>query len=169
MTEWISERLSEVHDLSRFDSGHESLDDWLRDHAAHADRMNTARTFVFHEGDGRVISYYGLAMGRVQEEELPSPVARGGPRVVTVVMVARLAVNRDVQGRGMGRELLWDAMSRAFSANALAAARAIVVDALDDRAASFYEHFGFIRVASVAPFPLRLAIKMSSVERNLGL
>jgi GNAT superfamily N-acetyltransferase len=169
MTEWTSERLSEVHDLSRFDSGHESLDEWLRDHAAHADRMNTARTFVVHEGDRRLIGYYSLAMGRVQEEELPSPVARGGPRVVPVVLLARLAVDRKAQGKGVGGELLWDAMSRAFTANALAAARAIVVDALDERAASFYEHFGFIRVVSVAPFPLRLAVKMSSVKRNLGL
>jgi predicted N-acetyltransferase YhbS len=130
--------------------------------------MNTARTFVLHNGDRRVIGYYSLALGRVQEEELPSPVARGGPRVVPVVLVARLAVDREAQGRGLGGELLWDAMSRAFAANALAAARAIVVDAVDEQAASFYEHFGFIPVASVAPFPLQLAIKMSSVERNLG-
>jgi len=169
MTQWTSERLSEVHDLSQFDSGQASLDDWLRDHAAHADRMNTARTFVLHEGDRPVIGYYSLAMGRVEEEELPSSVARGGPRVVPVVLVARLAVDREAQGRGIGGELLWDALSRAFAANSLAAARAIVVDALDERAASFYEHFGFIRVASVAQVPLRLAIKMSSVERNLGL
>jgi predicted N-acetyltransferase YhbS len=107
-------------------------------------------------------------MGRVQEEELPSTVARGGPRIVPVVLVARLAVDREAQGRGMGGELLWDAMSRSLAANALAAARAIVVDALDERAASFYEQFGFVRVASTAP-PVRLAIKMSSVERNLGL
>ena len=78
MTQWVSERLSEVHDLSQFDSGQASLDNWLRDHAAHADRMNTARTFVLHEGDQRVIGYYSLAMGRVEEEELPLSVARGG-------------------------------------------------------------------------------------------
>jgi len=131
--------------------------------------MDTARTFVLHEGGRRVIGYYSLAMGRVQEDELPSPVARGGPRVVPVVLVARLAVYRGAHGKGMGGELLWDAMSRAFAANSLAAARAVVVDALDERAASFYEHFGFIRVTSVAQFPLRLAIKMSTVERNLGL
>ena len=88
MTEWISERLSEVHDLSQFDSSQAPLDDWLRDHAAHSDRMNTARTFVVHEGDRRMIGYYSLAMGRVQEEELPPPVARGGPLVVPVVPVA---------------------------------------------------------------------------------
>ncbi len=169
MTQWISERLSAVHDLSKFDSGQTSLGEWLRDHAAHADRMNTARTFVLHEGDRRVIGYYSLAMGRVEEEELPSSVARGGPRVVPVVLVARLAVDRQAQGRGIGGELLWDAISRAFAANSLAVARAIVVDALDERAASFYEHFGFMRVASVAPVPLKLAIKMSSVERNLEL
>jgi len=131
--------------------------------------MDTARTFVLHEGGRRVIGYYSLAMGRVQEDELPSPVARGGPRVVPVVLVARLAVDRGAQGKGMGGELLWDAMSRAFAANSLAAARAVVVDALDERAASFYEHFGFIRVTSVGQFPFRLAIKVSPVERNLGL
>jgi predicted GNAT family N-acyltransferase len=169
MTEWVSERLSEVHDLSQFDSGQESLDLWLRDHAAHADRMNTARTFVFHEGDHQVIGYYSLTMGRVQEEELPSTVARGGPRIVPVVLLARLAVVERAQGQGMGAELLFDALARTSAANSLAAARAIVVDAIDERAALFYEHFGFIRVASVVQFPIRLAIKMTSVERNLGV
>jgi GNAT superfamily N-acetyltransferase len=168
MTEWVSERLSGLHEITSFDSGHDALDLWLRDSAVHAARMNTSRTFVFHDGDRRVIGYYSLAMGRVEQAELPTSVARGGPRVVPVVLVARLAVDQRAQGRGMGAALLLDALSRAFAANTLAAARAVVVDAVDERAASFYEHFGFIRIAMPSQFPLRLAIKMSAVERNLG-
>jgi GNAT superfamily N-acetyltransferase len=169
MTEWVSERLSELHELSSFDSGQESLDLWLRDAAVHADRMNTSRTFVLHDGGRGVIGYYSLAMGRVEQAELPASVARGGPRIVPVVLVARLAVDQRAQGRGVGAELMLDALSRAFAANTLAVARAVVVDALDERAASFYEHFGFIRITIPPQFPLRLAIKMSAVERNLGL
>ena len=148
MTEWISERLSEVHDLSQFDSSQAPLDDWLRDHAAHSRERPT---------DDRLLQ---LGHGAGSRRRAP---AAGS---------ARWPISGPRRAGGMlawhGGELLWDAMSRAFAANALATARAIVVDALDERAASFYEHFGFIRVASVAQFPLRLAIKMSSVERNLG-
>jgi hypothetical protein len=79
-------------------------------------------------------------MGRVQEEELLSPVARGGPRVVPVVLVARLSVDREVPGRGVGGELLWDALTRASAANTLAAARAIVVDAIDERVVLHKKH-----------------------------
>ncbi|MGA2307617.1 MAG: N-acetyltransferase [Acidimicrobiales bacterium] len=130
MIEWVSERLSEVHDLSQFDSGQESLDLWLRDHAAQSDRMNTARTFGFHKGDHQVIGYYSLTMGRVQREELPSTVVRGGPRIAPVVLLARLAVVERAQGQGMGAEFLFDALARGCAANALAVARAIVVNAI---------------------------------------
>src|SRR6185437_7272401 len=87
-----------------------------------------------------------LAMGRVQRGDLPLPVARGGPLAVPVILIARLAVDRRAQGAGVGAELLWDALTRGSAANALAAARAFVVDAIDGGAASFYEHFGFVRV-----------------------
>jgi len=167
MTEWVSERLSGAHDLTGFDSGQPSLDRWLRQHATHADRMNTARTFVFVTADHRIVGYYSLAMGRVQRGDLPLPVARGGPLAVPVILIARLAVDRRAQGAGVGAELLWDALTRGSAANALAAARAFVVDAIDGGAASFYEHFGFVRVDGPGGPSVRLAIKVSTVERNL--
>lgn len=79
MTEWVSERLSGAQGLRRFDSGQPSLDLWPREHAARADRMDAARTFVFVDADQQVVGYHSLAMGRVLREELPAPVARGGP------------------------------------------------------------------------------------------
>ncbi len=169
MTEWASERLSEAHDLTQFKSGQPSLDLWLREHAAHAERMNTARTFVFVDIEQRVVGYYSLTMGRVLRGELPAPVARGAPRMVPVILIARLAVDRRSQGSGLGAELLWDALSRGCAANALAAARAFVVDAIDERAASFYEHFGFVRIEASGDTSIRLGIKTSTVFKSLNL
>jgi Acetyltransferase (GNAT) domain len=62
------------------------------------------------------------------------------------VLLARLALDRSLQGQGLGGELLVDALSRAVQASEVAAARLVVVDAIDEAAAAFYEHHGFVAV-----------------------
>lgn len=160
----ISEELREQHDCARFDSGNPDLDTWLRDHALHASAMNTGRTFLWHSGDGIVIAYFTLAAHLVTRETLSNRTGRGSPRVIPAVLLARLALHRSHQGRGFGAELLWDALSRAVAANRQAAARLVVVDAVDEHAASFYEHFGFEPIPGNSN---RLIQKLSSLEAAL--
>ena len=162
---FTSAALGEHHDTTVFNSGSVDLDRWLRDHALHASAKNTGRTFVWQSGDGVVVAYFTLAAHLVARESLTKRTGRGSPNVIPAILLARLALDRSLQGQGLGAELLWDALTRAVAANRQAAARLVVVDAIDERAAFFYEHFGF---EPIPGNPSRLVQKVSSIEAALG-
>jgi GNAT superfamily N-acetyltransferase len=157
------------HDTDSFDSGEPTLDEWLRQHAAGADARRTARTFVWTDtsgtGDGpeRVIAYYSLTGHRLVRNDLPRKIGRGSPDEIPAVLLARLAVDRSAQGAGTGGAVLADALSRVVEATSIVAARFVVVDALHERAATFYEHHGFTRI----PDTLRLIQKISDIAAAL--
>jgi len=165
VTRFVSEPLQPEHDIDSFDSGVEPLDRWLRAAAAQAQRMRTARTFVWHERDGRVVAYFSLAAHLVVRAELPKRVGRGSPNAIPSVLLARLALDRRLHGQGLGGELLWDALSRACAAADIAAARVVVVDAIDAEAAAFYRHHGF---RPVPDNPNRLVQKISDIHAALA-
>jgi len=157
------ERLDSHHDLAGFDSGNVELDAWLQRHALAAQHMDSARTFLLTEG-GRILGYFSLTMGSVRREEAPRLV-RGMPGYpVGMVLLARLAVDRSQQGKGRGALLLAEALRKAVAAGEAAAARLVVVDAIDDPAASFYGRHGFI---AVPDHPLRLYRRMSDIRASL--
>jgi predicted N-acetyltransferase YhbS len=161
---FVSELLTDRHDLSRFSSGKEALDEWLKSSALHAAAMNTGRTFVWRVDAGRVVAYFILAAHLVAKEHIPPKVGRGSPQIIPAVLLAKLALDRSLTGQGLGGELLWDALSRAVAATQQVAARLVVVDAIDDTAVSFYQHFGFVAL----PGDLRrLVQKMSDIEAAL--
>lgn len=164
MAGFVSEALRKTHDLTSFESGQPALDDWLRRSAAHAERMRTARTFVWHAGDRRVVAYFSLAAHLVVRAEMPRRIGHGSPDTIPAVLLARLALDRTLHGQGLGGELLWDALSRAVAASRLAAARVIVVDAIDTQAAGFYQHHGFVPVPGNTH---RLVQKISDVAAAL--
>ena len=140
---FVSEALRAGHALDRIDSGQPALDTWLRASAVHAAAMRTAKTFVWHAGDDVVVAYFSMAAHLVVREVMPRKIARGAPDAIPAILLARLARDRGLHGKGLGGELLWDALTRAVAASELAAARVVVVDALDEAAARFYEHHGF--------------------------
>ncbi|HKH51674.1 MAG TPA: GNAT family N-acetyltransferase [Mycobacterium sp.] len=160
----LLERLDAHHDVSIFDSGNEVLDGWLRRHAIAAQRMDSARTFVATR-NGRVIGYFGLTMGSMLRAEAPVKLVRGMPAYpVGMVLLARLAVDQSQQGRGVGAMLLAEALRKAIAAGEAAAARLIVVDAVDEDAAAFYQRYGFVRTPEN---PLRLYRRMKDVRASL--
>jgi predicted N-acetyltransferase YhbS len=136
------ELLSAPHSIDRFDSGVAELDRWLRNSAHVAAAAGTAATYVLCRGD-RVIGYYALAMSAVEHRGAPSRLRRGMPDPVPVVLVARLAIDSSEQGQRLGGHLLVDALRRCVRGGREFGARAVVVDAIDDRAAEFYRHFDF--------------------------
>jgi predicted N-acetyltransferase YhbS len=138
------ERLADHHDLAGFASGNNELDGWLQRHALAAQNMDSARTFVVIDGD-RVVGYFSLTMASVLREEAPARLVRGLPAYpVGAVLLARLAVNRTDQGGGLGALLLTEALRKAVAAGEQAAARLVIVDAIDDQSAAFYRRHGFI-------------------------
>jgi GNAT superfamily N-acetyltransferase len=163
---FASEALGTEHVLDRFDSGQPSLDMWLRRSAGHAGAMRTAKTFVWHRGDRIVVAYFSLAAHLVVRDSVPKKVGHGAPEAIPAILLARLALDRRMQGQGLGGELLWDALTRAVAASEIAAARVVVVDAIDEPAARFYEHHGFVRVPSNA---VRLVQKVGDVAAALNV
>jgi GNAT superfamily N-acetyltransferase len=135
--------LDEAHDASAFDCGAQPLNDYLRKYALVNHRNRSARTYVATRGT-RVVGYYTLAAGSVQREEAPQRVAQGLARYpVPVILLARLAVDRGEQGRGLGGGLLKDAIIRAAQAADIIGVRALLTHAKDEAARAFYMHFGF--------------------------
>jgi GNAT superfamily N-acetyltransferase len=147
------------------DSVEPGLDTWLREHAAGAEARRVARTFVWCQLDDDVaVGYYSLAGHRLVRDDLPKSIGRGSPAEVPAVLLARLAIDASLQGQGLGGALLADALTRVVAATELVAARFVVVDALHESAATFYEHHGFRRIEGT----LRLVQKISWVVAALG-
>lgn len=134
------------HQLELFDSGIAELDSWLRNTAVIATAANTAATWVLCR-ETTVVGYYALAMGSVEHTDTPSRLRRGQPNPVPVLLLARLALDRSEQGKGLGADLLRDALLRALVGAKHYGARAVVVDAINATATTFYEHHGFLRLS----------------------
>lgn len=151
------EPISERHDVSRFDSGMDSLNTWLQRKARLNEAKGGARTYVVCDGD-RVIAFYSLAASSVERRRVSSRVGRSMPEPIPVVLLGQLAVDTNYQGRGLGADLLIDAGKRALAAADVIGARAIVVQALNEEAKQFYERFGFLPFSEREPLMLLLRI-----------
>jgi GNAT superfamily N-acetyltransferase len=134
--------LSSGHDLSRFDCGKPVLNDWLRNFAQRSEGKS-ARCFVVCAGNV-VVGYHCIATGAVdRDSEAPKAMRRGMPATLPIMLIGRLAVDKQYQGQGIGKALLKDALQRILNATKDVGARAVVVHAIDDEAALFYKQYGF--------------------------
>lgn len=149
------------HDRASFDSGVAELDEWLHRTAPVAAASGTAATWVLCRAD-RVVGYYALAMGSVEHRGAPSRLRRGQPDPVPVLLLARLALDRSEQGSGLGADLLRDALIRALAGARDYGARAVIVDAINDRAVEFYQHHGFLPLSG-----RRLYRRLTDIERSI--
>jgi predicted N-acetyltransferase YhbS len=158
------EHLTPEHDVAAFDSGVAALDDWLIRHALANEKAGGSRTYVVCAGR-RVVGYYALATGAVTHATATGRVRRNMPDPVPVMVLGRLAVDRSLQGRGIGEGLLRDAILRTLQAAELAGIRAILVHAISEDAKRFYERHGF---AESAIDPMTLMITISEARRALA-
>ncbi|MBV9156882.1 MAG: GNAT family N-acetyltransferase [Acidobacteriaceae bacterium] len=142
--EFVIEKLTKEHDLSGFDCGNDALNLWLKRFAWINVSNDTARVYVAHRDNGVVAGYHALVAGSVSREEAPERIGRGlAAHPIGVVVLARLAVTRDEQGKGLGTSLLQDALLRAHRAAEVVGVRAVLVHAINPSARAFYLQFGF--------------------------
>jgi GNAT superfamily N-acetyltransferase len=128
--------LTADHDLTAFDCGDPVLNDWLR-HRALRNENRFSRTYVVCDGV-RVVACVCLSAGAVERAAAPGRLCRNAPAAIPVAVIGRLAVSRDHAGRGLGADLLADALRRiALTAQTIGIA-AILVHAKDERARRFY-------------------------------
>jgi GNAT superfamily N-acetyltransferase len=146
-----------------FDCGKPSLNAFLQALVGQYERRDLGRTYVaVEEGDPRVRGYYTPASGAIDVGSLPAKLARRLPRhPLPVVLLARLAVDQTVQGRGLGGVLLRDALTRSLDLSEDLGIHAVVVDALDADALAFYERFGF---SALTDDPMRLFLPVSTIR-----
>jgi len=152
------EKLSPAHPIDDFDCGTEALNRFLVHHALQNQRADASQTYVALSGE-RVVGFHTLVYGEIAHAEAPERLRKGLARhPIPIMVLARLAVDRAWQGKGLGAALLKDALLRTASAADIAGIRAFAVHAKDNAARSFYEHFDFVASPS-DPFHLFLLMK----------
>lgn len=137
--------INSTDDVSGFDCGEPSLSDWLRHRALRNERGGASRTFVAAEGEAGIIAgYYCLSASSLRSEDATGALRRNMPNPIPIILIGRLAVDSRFQGIGLGASLLQDATVKSIEASRLIGARALLVHALSESAASFYRRFGFV-------------------------
>ncbi|CAM3397722.1 Acetyltransferase (GNAT) domain-containing protein [Paracoccus aminovorans] len=138
--------LTAEHDLSAFDCGEPALNDWLR-HRALKNESRFSRTYVVCAGN-RVVGYFCISAGSVERNAAPGKVRRNAPDLIPVSIIGRLAVSLDHAGKGLGADLLSDALRRIAVASQSIGIGAVLVQAKDEAAKRFY-----LRCAEFIEYP----------------
>lgn len=138
------ELLTAVHDVSEFSCGKPSLDRWLKTRALSNQEKGFTAVLVVHEAN-RVIGYYGLAPTAVMPSTLPRSIRTGQPPdPVPCLLLGQLATDQNWIGKGIGTGLLKHALQRCVTAAGLVGGRALIVNAVDAEAVSFWKRRGFL-------------------------
>lgn len=158
------EPIADRHDISVFNSGEPTLDDWLRRRARANQASGASRTYVVAHGQV-VVGYYGLASGAIALADAPSRARRNMPDPLPMTVLGRLAVDQAWQGNRLGRLLLRDAILRTQQAAAIIGVRGLLVHALSPAAKKFYESNGFRESPSR---PMTLVVTLQDAVAALG-
>lgn len=158
------EKLQPAHVLDAFDCGHPGLNSFLQKYALASQYSDGAQTYVGLVDD-TVVGYYSLATGSVEPEYAPERVKKGLARrqSIPIMLLARLAVDRQWQRKGIGAALLKDAMLRTVQVANIVGIRSLVVHAKDHEAKQFYLHFDFVPSPTD---PLHLFILLKDLRKQ---
>ena len=155
---------AKIHDRAAFDCGVPELNHYLTRRATQDRRRNLTQVYVLVDSDSpnQLLGYYTLSAAQVDTEQISEQDRRRLPRYpIPCFRMGRFAIRQDIQGRGLGKQLLGCAVDRCLQVRQEVAAYALIVDAKDADAKSFYEHFGFVPFAD-RPLSLYLVIGSSS-------
>lgn len=145
----IIEALDRNHDRATFDCGNEMLNNYLKRQASQDMKRRISRVFVARNtsDEKHILGFYTLSSLSIELSSLPEPIRNKLPKhPLPAALVGRLAVAAAVKSQGYGGLLLADAIKRTLAVSSEIAIYAIVVDSIDEQAASFYQHFGFQRL-----------------------
>lgn len=160
------EPLAAGHDLDAFDCGRDALTLWLRQHARSATGQGTRTYLLIEEATGAVTGYFAVAPHLIERDDASRGVGRGAPQRIPAILLAKLALHSGLHGQGLGAELLVHALTTIVAAARSVGGRLVVVDAVDEDAASFYRAHDF----QPSPTdPRRLIMKLSTAARALDL
>ena len=161
----LVEKLAAHHQVRDFKCGKNSLDLFIRKWALVNQRADSSQTYVVHQGNV-VMGYYSLVFSSVKQEDAPFSIQTAMPAnyPIPVMLFARFAVERKLQGLGIGTSLLKDAFLRTAEASEIGGLAAILVDAIDDKMVAFYRDYGFCDCPGMER---RLMISIKDVRSSL--
>jgi len=157
--------LEKKHDKHEFNCGIDPLNQYLKTQASQDVKKNVAVTYVLTTTTSeKILGYYTLSSMGIFPGELPDELIRRLPRypVLPGILLGRLAIDNNCQGIGMGQYLLIDALKRSFQVSNQIGIVAVIVDAKNDKAVKFYEHFGFIKLPEKGH---RLFLPISTIQK----
>lgn len=160
---WREEPIGRHHDRKRFDCGAADLNEYLARYARQNHESGGAKTFVAVSPaePARVLGFYSISPGSIEFARVPARLTRKlGRYEVPIFRVGRLAVDRSVQGQGVGGDLLLAAGERALAVAAEVGGVALAIDARDENAARWYERFG---ARPLLDDPLKLILPLSII------
>ncbi len=163
--EWIFYPIDSSVRRDEFDCGFPKLNEYLQKYAKQNDAKGVAKTFVAipESGEKVVVGYYSLSMDKIEFESLPEQYRRGLPRYpLPALLIGKLAVDRSMQGRGLGEELIMQCFRKAVRLSAEVGIFAVKVDASNERAKEFYVKYGFVPLEDK---PLSLFIPMGTISK----
>ena len=135
--------LNSSHDTLSFDCGKAPLNQFLQRYALVNQANGSARTFVSLSG-GQISGYYSLAAASAEHAAVPARISKGWARhPIPMLLLARLAVDLEAQGQGLGRSLLQSALGKYLQASEVIGCRTLMVHAIDEAAIGFYQSYGF--------------------------
>jgi len=165
--------LSAAHDVDRFNCGKDQLDIFLKRYALKNQKLDSSKTYVTcpESEANRVVGYYSLTFGAVLHKDAPPEVKQGMPGYpIPVMLLARLAIDSGFrppqQNPRLGEALLKDALAKTVQAAELGGLRAMLVDAMDEEVAAFYQRYGF----EPSPTdPMHLLLPMAQIRASLAV
>lgn len=169
-SDWHEEAISKGHDRDAFDCADAVLNEYLRKFARQNHESGGAKTFLaIDDADGRVIGYYSIAPTSAVYDQMPASAKKGLPRhPVPGFRLARLAIDKNQQGGGLGTQLLLAAGKRCLQVAAAAGGVALFIDAKTERAAQWYETRGAERLVGVPEgFPVPMVLPFKTLRAAL--
>jgi GNAT superfamily N-acetyltransferase len=166
VTPWHEEPIHKKNGRDAFDCGEEALNEFLRRYARKSHELGGAKTFLaIDDGDKSVLGFYSLSPASVEYARTPEIIRRGLARHdVPGFRLARLAVDRRVQGQGLGGQLLLAAGRRCVLAAAEVGGVVLVIDAKSERVARWYASYGAVPLLDA---PLSLLLPLATIEAAL--
>lgn len=164
---WREEPISRAYDRDAFDCNDDDLNEFLRHHARKSHERGGAKTFLaVNEGGGKtILGFYSVAPASVAYDRTPLLIRRNLARhEVPVFRLARLAVDRSIQGQGLGGQLLLAAGRRCLRVASEVGGVALLIDAKNQRIAQWYEGFGALQLLDQ---PLSLLLPLKTIQSAL--
>jgi GNAT superfamily N-acetyltransferase len=168
LLDWREEPIGRHHDRKAFDCGSPDLNDYLDRYARQNHESGGAKTFVAVSPaePARVLGFYSISPGSVEFARVPARLTKKlGRYEVPVFRLGRLAIDRSIQGQGLGGDLLLAAGERALAVSAEVGGVALAIDAKDERAARWYERFGALPLLDD---PLKLVLPLETIARTIA-